>query len=99
MFAAIKGVRKPRVKDVGATNLQEVGLSDYDSDRLVARCSDGMKRRPSFACSTIGQPQVVFLDDWSAGVDPMERHEVSQLLSDIWWSAAVCPCRQCLSLF
>ena len=55
------------VKEASASKLAEVGLSDFDSDRLSAGYSGGMKRRLSLACATIGQPQIVFLDECSTG--------------------------------
>jgi ATP-binding cassette, subfamily A (ABC1), member 3 len=83
MYAAIKGIPKQLVRDAVAKKLKEVGLSDYDSDRLCANYSGGMKRRLSLACATIGQPQIVFLDECSTGVDPVARREIWQLVSNM----------------
>lgn len=83
MYAAIKGIPKSSVVDAVAKKLQQVGLGEYDSDRLCANYSGGMKRRLSLACATIGQPQIVFLDECSTGVDPVARREIWQLVSDI----------------
>lgn len=76
LYAAIKGVPKEFVKPAAAAKLKEVGLSDADSDRLSAGYSGGMKRRLSLACAMIGQPQIVFLDECSTGVDPVARREI-----------------------
>jgi ATP-binding cassette subfamily A (ABC1) protein 3 len=62
MYASIKGVPIEFVKEASAAKLAEVGLSDFDSDRLCVFYSGGMKRRLSLACALIGQPQLVFLD-------------------------------------
>jgi ATP-binding cassette, subfamily A (ABC1), member 3 len=83
MYAAIKGVSEAIVKDVVSQKLRQVGLSDADSDRLSAHYSGGMKRRLSLACATIGQPQIIFLDECSTGVDPVARREIWQLVSDM----------------
>ena len=63
--------------------LKEVGLSESDWNRLSKEYSGGMKRRLSLACATIGQPKVILLDECSTGVDPVSRHEIWKLVSDI----------------
>ena len=78
LYASIKGVPKESVKEAAALKLAEVGLSESDSDRLSGGYSGGMKRRLSLACATIGQPQIVFLDEASTGVDPVARHDLQQ---------------------
>lgn len=83
MYAAIKGISKEQVDQAVSNKLREVGLSDYDSDRLSIHYSGGMKRRLSLACATIGQPNIVFLDECSTGVDPLTRRDIWQLVSDM----------------
>ena len=68
LYASIKGVPKDLVKDAVAEKLREVGLNDFDSDRLCSNYSGGMKRRLSLAIATIGNPQILFLDECSTGV-------------------------------
>jgi ABC-type multidrug transport system ATPase subunit len=83
LYAKIKGIPRKFVKEAAASKLAEVGLSEADCDRLSAGYSGGMKRRLSLACATIGQPQIVFLDECSTGVDPVARREIWQLISDM----------------
>eukprot|EP00529_Nitzschia_sp_RCC80_P002451 CAMPEP_0113451218 /NCGR_PEP_ID=MMETSP0014_2-20120614/6226_1 /TAXON_ID=2857 /ORGANISM="Nitzschia sp." /LENGTH=1987 /DNA_ID=CAMNT_0000342569 /DNA_START=1298 /DNA_END=7261 /DNA_ORIENTATION=- /assembly_acc=CAM_ASM_000159 len=83
LYASIKGVPKDMVKQAAAYKLKQVGLSDEDADRLSVGYSGGMKRRLSLANATIGQPQIVFLDEASTGVDPVARREIWQLISDM----------------
>jgi ATP-binding cassette, subfamily A (ABC1), member 3 len=83
LYAAIKGIPFDFLKEAAAKKLKEVGLNDFDSDRLCVNYSGGMKRRLSLACATIGQPQIVFLDECSTGVDPVARREIWQIVSDI----------------
>jgi ATP-binding cassette, subfamily A (ABC1), member 3 len=83
LYASIKGIPAAFVKEAAALKLKEVGLSEYDSDRLCANYSGGMRRRLSFACATIGQPQILFLDECTTGVDPVARREIWELISDM----------------
>jgi ABC-type multidrug transport system ATPase subunit len=83
LYATIKGIPMSLVKEAAAGKLAEVGLSPEDSDRLAANYSGGMKRRLSLATATIGDPQIVFLDECSTGVDPVARREIWELISNM----------------
>lgn len=83
LYAAIKGIPADSIKASAASKLAQVGLSDEDSDRLSSKYSGGMRRRLSLACATMGQPQLVFLDECSTGVDPVARREIWQMVSDL----------------
>uniref|UniRef100_A0A7S2EEV5 ABC transporter domain-containing protein n=1 Tax=Trieres chinensis TaxID=1514140 RepID=A0A7S2EEV5_TRICV len=81
LYASIKGVPKEVIKDAVSAKLAEVGLSEFDSQRLSAGYSGGMKRKLSVACATIGQPQIVFLDEPSTGMDPVARRDLWKVIS------------------
>mmetsp|Transcript_3366 Transcript_3366/g.4864 ORF Transcript_3366/g.4864 Transcript_3366/m.4864 type:complete len:1961 (-) Transcript_3366:133-6015(-) len=83
LYASIKGIPLDMVKEAAAIKLQEVGLSEFDSDRLSMGYSGGMKRKLSVACATIGQPQIVFLDEPSTGMDPVARRDMWEVISDM----------------
>jgi ABC-2 type transport system ATP-binding protein len=54
--------------------LRETGLADQH-DQIAGTLSGGWKQRVALACSTIHQPPVLFLDEPTAGVDPVSRRE------------------------
>ena len=83
LYATIKGIPASVVKEAALSKLKEVGLSEEDGDRLAANYSGGMKRRLSLAIATIGDPQIVFLDECSTGVDPVARREIWELVSNM----------------
>lgn len=68
LYAAIKGVPRKYIKEAANSKLDEMGLGEKDRVRLAAGYSGGMKRKLSVACATIGQPQIVFLDEPSTCV-------------------------------
>jgi ATP-binding cassette subfamily A (ABC1) protein 1 len=67
LYASVKGVPPSLVKEAASLKLDEVGLDERDRDRLASGYSGGMKRRLSLATATIGNPQIVFLDECSTG--------------------------------
>jgi len=55
--------------------LHEFDLVDA-KDRLVKKYSGGMKRRLDLAASLIAEPEVLFLDEPTTGLDPISRREM-----------------------
>ena len=52
----------------------QVGLADRAGDK-PASFSGGMKRRLNIACALLHDPDVILLDEPTAGVDPKARRE------------------------
>jgi len=62
--------------------LDRFSLTDTAA-RKVSTYSDGMRRRLDIAMSLIGNPQVIFLDEPTAGLDPQARIEVWQAVKEL----------------
>jgi len=62
--------------------LNRFGLTDA-ADRRVSTYSGGMRRRLDIAMSLVGKPQLIFLDEPTAGLDPEVRIEFWQIVKEL----------------
>ncbi len=77
--AALSGVDRATRKKRAAELLERVGLSKW-MDRRVNVFSKGMRQRAGLAAALVNDPQIIFLDEPTDGVDPVGRVEIRDLL-------------------
>jgi ABC-2 type transport system ATP-binding protein len=81
-YAAIYGVpvrhRRARVDAV----IERIGLGDRRR-QVAGTLSGGWKQRLALACATIHEPPLLFLDEPTAGVDPVSRRAFWERIHDI----------------
>jgi len=80
MIAKLRHLDNPR--QVTDDLLTRFGLTDA-ADRGVSTYSGGMRRRLDIAMSLVGKPQVIFLDEPTAGLDPEARIEFCQIVKEL----------------
>lgn len=82
-IADMKGiVNKAERKEVVSELLNRVNLYDVRKKHLDGY-SGGMKQRFGIAQALMGDPQLIIVDEPTAGLDPMERNRFYNLLSEI----------------
>lgn len=74
-YGRLKGIPADQVEQKVTEAIAEVNLSPFRTF-LSSALSGGMKRRLSIAISLVGDPQIVFLDEPSTGLDPDNRRQV-----------------------
>ncbi len=75
LFGALYDLPKDTLKTRAMAVLEMVGLADRAKDR-PATFSGGMKRRLNIACALVHNPDVLLLDEPTAGVDPQSRNAI-----------------------
>ena len=87
-MAALKGVSKEKaVKDIPAI-LAEVELDDVPR-RKIGALSGGMKQRLTLAQAVLGDPEILILDEPTAGLDPKQRIAIRNFISRIAFNKIV----------
>ncbi|KAJ3034928.1 ATP-binding cassette sub- A member 1 [Rhizophlyctis rosea] len=75
LYAGLKGVIKSEVPALIEHRLKAVRLWKV-ADQRAGTYSGGMKRRLSLVISTIGDPKIIFMDEPTTGMDPVNRRHV-----------------------
>ncbi len=75
LFGSLYSLPKAHLKERAAQVLALVGLAERARDK-PATFSGGMKRRLNIACALVHDPEVLLLDEPTAGVDPQSRNAI-----------------------
>ncbi len=79
LFAGIYGMEPQRIKQKMEALLNQLQLTDHAND-IVASLPLGWKQKLAFSVSIIHDPEIVFLDEPTGGVDPATRHQFWELI-------------------
>ncbi|MHB0926465.1 MAG: ATP-binding cassette domain-containing protein [Gallionellaceae bacterium] len=81
-FAGVYQVPRAQLAARRDWALQLAGLRGEEG-RLTRALSGGLKQRLALACAVLHEPQVLFLDEPTAGVDPLSRRRFWELIGEI----------------
>lgn len=74
-FALIRGVDKIQIQDVINMTAREIGFTSH-LNQPIRNFSSGNKRKLSASLALLGDPQIIFLDEPTTGIDPQARRNV-----------------------
>jgi ABC-2 type transport system ATP-binding protein len=78
-FGGIYGLSDKQLKDKSEALIKRLGLGQ-ESGKLVSSLPLGWKQKLSFSVAVLHDPQIVFLDEPTGGVDPVTRRQFWDLI-------------------
>ena len=79
-MAAMKGIAKKAAKPRIAELLEQVNLTEH-RDKKIGAFSGGMRQRLGIAQAILNDPEILILDEPTAGLDPKERVRFRNIIS------------------
>jgi ABC-2 type transport system ATP-binding protein len=82
LIGGIHGIEKEVIRKRSDELLEMMGLNNRAKEQ-VRKYSGGMKRRLSIAMALVSDPQVLFLDEPTLGLDPQSRRSIWEYITEL----------------
>ncbi|NIZ15634.1 ABC transporter ATP-binding protein [Phaeobacter sp. HF9A] len=85
-FRLLRGrLARPRdeAREIAIEKLRRVGLKSDVADRLPAELSGGMQKRVGLARAIAAEPEIIFFDEPTTGLDPIMSGVINDLIREI----------------
>jgi phospholipid/cholesterol/gamma-HCH transport system ATP-binding protein len=77
----IGGARRKDAREAAIIRLRQVGMTPETADLLPASLSGGMQKRVALARAIMEEPDILLLDDPTAGLDPILTRVINELIA------------------
>ncbi|RLM23087.1 multidrug ABC transporter ATP-binding protein [Brenneria goodwinii] len=82
LYADLRGITGAVRRETFDRLLSFTDLTRF-TERLAGKLSGGMKQKLGLACTLLGQPNVLLLDEPGVGVDPISRRELWRMVHEL----------------
>lgn len=85
-FRLLRGPQKrtkAEARDIAIGKLARVGLAERVADLFPAELSGGMQKRVSLARAIAADPEIIFFDEPTTGLDPIMSGVINELIRDL----------------
>jgi len=79
LYGGIYGMSTALIKQKTSALLERLRFGEY-GDRLIAGLPLGLRQKLAFAVAVIHDPEIVFLDEPTGGVDPVTRRQFWEMI-------------------
>lgn len=81
LFGGIYGLKRREIAEKTEAIITSLGMQEW-KDALVGSIPQGWKQKLAFSIAMIHEPQIVFLDEPTGGVDPETRRKFWEMIYD-----------------
>ena len=85
-FRLLRGAAKrpaPEAREIAIEKLRRVGLTPDAADKFPAELSGGMQKRVGLARAIAAEPEIIFFDEPTTGLDPIMSGVINDLIREI----------------
>ncbi|MEM9640837.1 MAG: ATP-binding cassette domain-containing protein [Pseudomonadota bacterium] len=85
-FRLLRGAQKrtkPEAREIAIEKLRRVGLTPDVADQFPAELSGGMQKRVGLARAIAAEPEIIFFDEPTTGLDPIMSGVINELIREI----------------
>lgn len=85
-FRLLRGsLKRPmnEAREIAIEKLRRVGLTPEQADKLPAELSGGMQKRVGLARAIAAEPEIIFFDEPTTGLDPIMSGVINELIREI----------------